>query len=210
MQTTIWFVNKHILMPILGDCRYLAVGLLHIPCYGVFALLVRLKHFWMSRAFPDSYQGMKWQLNSLKTEIPHCRNSADNQHSFMFFGIMQYTSGNKDVSTLPSILSIYEFIDSFSSINFLECKRYTFYRPKGSYVFLLVFVKWGKCIQYFTYFLMKNSSWDMSPVKPEASETVTWVWQLENKNSFLTTPDATLLSVLESEMPVLDEHNLSL
>lgn len=38
---------------------YLAVGLLHIPCYGVFALLVRLKHSWMSRSFPDSYQGMK-------------------------------------------------------------------------------------------------------------------------------------------------------
>ncbi|XP_028787139.1 uncharacterized protein LOC114743112 [Neltuma alba] len=35
---------------------YLAVGLLHIPCYGAFYLIIRLKLSWLSRAFPDSCQ----------------------------------------------------------------------------------------------------------------------------------------------------------
>ncbi|KAG5520891.1 hypothetical protein RHGRI_033453 [Rhododendron griersonianum] len=35
---------------------YLAVGLLHLPCYGAFALIVRLKNYWLSRAFPDAIQ----------------------------------------------------------------------------------------------------------------------------------------------------------
>ncbi|KAK9276771.1 hypothetical protein L1049_006307 [Liquidambar formosana] len=35
---------------------YVAVGLMHIPCYGIFTLIIRLKHFWLSRSFPDSYQ----------------------------------------------------------------------------------------------------------------------------------------------------------
>lgn len=29
---------------------------MHIPCYGIFALVIRLKHFWLSRSFPESYQ----------------------------------------------------------------------------------------------------------------------------------------------------------
>ncbi|XP_031277019.1 uncharacterized protein LOC116135452 [Pistacia vera] len=35
---------------------YLGVGLLHVPCFGVFAALVRLKHFVLSKSFPDSYR----------------------------------------------------------------------------------------------------------------------------------------------------------
>lgn len=35
---------------------YLGVGLLHLPCYGLFALVIRLKHFWLSRSFPDAIQ----------------------------------------------------------------------------------------------------------------------------------------------------------
>ncbi|KAI8527072.1 hypothetical protein RHMOL_Rhmol12G0047600 [Rhododendron molle] len=35
---------------------YLAVGLLHLPCYGVFALIIRLKNYWLSIAFPDAIQ----------------------------------------------------------------------------------------------------------------------------------------------------------
>lgn len=38
---------------------YLAVGLLHVPCYGTFALIVKLKHLWLSKSFPESYQGMR-------------------------------------------------------------------------------------------------------------------------------------------------------
>lgn len=33
---------------------YTLVGVLHFPCYGGFALLVKLKHLWLSRVFPDS------------------------------------------------------------------------------------------------------------------------------------------------------------
>ncbi|XP_054775758.1 uncharacterized protein LOC129298352 isoform X1 [Prosopis cineraria] len=35
---------------------YLAVGLMHIPCYGAFALVVKLKQLWLSRSFPGSSQ----------------------------------------------------------------------------------------------------------------------------------------------------------
>ncbi|KAM7269840.1 hypothetical protein ACFE04_025337 [Oxalis oulophora] len=35
---------------------YLGVGVMHIPCYGIFALIIRLKHFWLSRSFPQSYR----------------------------------------------------------------------------------------------------------------------------------------------------------
>lgn len=38
---------------------YTLVGLLHFPCYGFFALVVKLKHLWLSRSFPDSYQAMR-------------------------------------------------------------------------------------------------------------------------------------------------------
>ncbi|MED6180765.1 hypothetical protein PIB30_013393 [Stylosanthes scabra] len=33
---------------------YFAVGVMHIPCYGAFALVVRLKHLWLSRTFPET------------------------------------------------------------------------------------------------------------------------------------------------------------
>ncbi|XP_027338582.1 uncharacterized protein LOC113852490 [Abrus precatorius] len=35
---------------------YFAVALLHIPCYGIFALLMKLKHYVLSTRYPDSYQ----------------------------------------------------------------------------------------------------------------------------------------------------------
>ncbi|GMH31128.1 hypothetical protein Nepgr_032971 [Nepenthes gracilis] len=38
---------------------YLGVGLLHIPCYGFFALIVTIKHFWLSRSFPETYRGTR-------------------------------------------------------------------------------------------------------------------------------------------------------
>ncbi|KAI3899836.1 hypothetical protein MKW92_029329 [Papaver armeniacum] len=34
---------------------YLAVGVVHIPCYGVFELVIRMKHFLWSKWFPKSY-----------------------------------------------------------------------------------------------------------------------------------------------------------
>ncbi|KAE9610078.1 hypothetical protein Lalb_Chr07g0182791 [Lupinus albus] len=35
---------------------YLLVALLHIPCYGIFALITKLKHTVLSKRYPDSYQ----------------------------------------------------------------------------------------------------------------------------------------------------------
>lgn len=35
---------------------YFAVALMHFPCYGIFALVIKLKHNLLSRWFPDSYQ----------------------------------------------------------------------------------------------------------------------------------------------------------
>ncbi|CAH2080526.1 unnamed protein product [Thlaspi arvense] len=34
---------------------YVAVGSMHLPCYGIFALVVRMKHFCLSRLFPDAF-----------------------------------------------------------------------------------------------------------------------------------------------------------
>ncbi|CAN0893058.1 hypothetical protein LINGRAHAP2_LOCUS17931 [Linum grandiflorum] len=33
---------------------YLGVGVVHVPCFGIFALIVKLKYFWLTRSFPDS------------------------------------------------------------------------------------------------------------------------------------------------------------
>ncbi|KAG7980136.1 hypothetical protein I3843_05G166500 [Carya illinoinensis] len=38
---------------------YFGVGLMHIPSYGIFALIVRVKHLLLSRSFPDGYQGSR-------------------------------------------------------------------------------------------------------------------------------------------------------
>ncbi|XP_010100433.2 uncharacterized protein LOC21410353 [Morus notabilis] len=38
---------------------YIGVGLMHIPCYGIFALIIRIKNVLMSRSFPESYQSMR-------------------------------------------------------------------------------------------------------------------------------------------------------
>lgn len=35
---------------------YLAVGLLHLPCYAAFVLIMRLKHSCLLKLFPDAYQ----------------------------------------------------------------------------------------------------------------------------------------------------------
>lgn len=32
---------------------YAAVGLMHIPCFGIFALIVKLKHLWLSRCYSE-------------------------------------------------------------------------------------------------------------------------------------------------------------
>lgn len=47
------------LSPPFSPIWYATVGLLHIPCYGVFALIVKLKHLWLSKYFPESYQGVR-------------------------------------------------------------------------------------------------------------------------------------------------------
>ncbi|GLT50366.1 hypothetical protein SLA2020_238560 [Shorea laevis] len=38
---------------------YLGVGLMHVPCYGIFALIIKLKNFWFSRSFPESYRRLR-------------------------------------------------------------------------------------------------------------------------------------------------------
>lgn len=38
---------------------YLSVALMHIPCYGIFVLIMKLKHFVLSTKFPQSYQCMR-------------------------------------------------------------------------------------------------------------------------------------------------------
>ncbi|BAT99517.1 hypothetical protein LR48_Vigan06g101200 [Vigna angularis] len=35
---------------------YIGVGVTHIPCFAVFALIVKLKHLWLSKLFPSSCQ----------------------------------------------------------------------------------------------------------------------------------------------------------
>ncbi|XP_040375646.1 uncharacterized protein LOC112167884 isoform X2 [Rosa chinensis] len=35
---------------------YLGVGVAHIPCYGAYALIIRMKQLWFSRSFPGSFQ----------------------------------------------------------------------------------------------------------------------------------------------------------
>ncbi|PON44850.1 Transmembrane protein [Parasponia andersonii] len=35
---------------------YIGVGLTHIPCYGIFALIIRIKNVLLSRSFPESFQ----------------------------------------------------------------------------------------------------------------------------------------------------------
>ncbi|CAN1774683.1 hypothetical protein LINPERHAP1_LOCUS13054 [Linum perenne] len=36
---------------------YFAVAVMHIPCYGVYAFIVKLKNTWFTRWFLDSYRG---------------------------------------------------------------------------------------------------------------------------------------------------------
>lgn len=40
--------------------RYIGIGLLHIPCYGIFVLIIRIKNVLLSRSFPESFQGVRW------------------------------------------------------------------------------------------------------------------------------------------------------
>ncbi|KAL5544185.1 hypothetical protein UlMin_007969 [Ulmus minor] len=35
---------------------YFSVAMMHIPCYGIFALIIKLKHHWYSTRYPHSYQ----------------------------------------------------------------------------------------------------------------------------------------------------------
>ncbi|KAJ4729258.1 UDP-N-acetylglucosamine-N-acetylmuramyl-pyrophosphoryl-undecaprenol N-acetylglucosamine protein [Melia azedarach] len=38
---------------------YLLIGLVHIPCYGLFALIVKMKHYLLSKWFPQSYRCLR-------------------------------------------------------------------------------------------------------------------------------------------------------
>ncbi|CAJ2647524.1 unnamed protein product [Trifolium pratense] len=38
---------------------YLAVGIMHIPCYSIFALIVKLKHLWLSKLCPGACQFLR-------------------------------------------------------------------------------------------------------------------------------------------------------
>ncbi|XP_057464394.1 uncharacterized protein LOC130754240 isoform X1 [Actinidia eriantha] len=40
----------------LAPLWYSSVALMHIPCYGIFVLVMKLKHFLLSKWFPQSYQ----------------------------------------------------------------------------------------------------------------------------------------------------------
>lgn len=37
-------------------CRYFLIAVMHVPCYGLFALIVKLKHHFLSKWLPLSYQ----------------------------------------------------------------------------------------------------------------------------------------------------------
>ncbi|XP_027330179.1 uncharacterized protein LOC113846292 [Abrus precatorius] len=39
--------------------NYFSMALLHIPCYGIFALIMKLKHTVLSTRYPDSYQSLR-------------------------------------------------------------------------------------------------------------------------------------------------------
>ncbi|XLS61992.1 hypothetical protein HN51_016220 [Arachis hypogaea] len=44
-----------------SSLKYFTVALMHIPCYDIFSILVRLKHYnWLSRSFPGSYRFVPW------------------------------------------------------------------------------------------------------------------------------------------------------
>ncbi|KAK9675613.1 hypothetical protein RND81_11G018800 [Saponaria officinalis] len=47
------------LSPPYAPLWYAAIGLLLVLCFGFFALVVKLKHVWLSRSFSDSYQGLR-------------------------------------------------------------------------------------------------------------------------------------------------------
>ncbi|XP_057971503.1 uncharacterized protein LOC131160148 isoform X2 [Malania oleifera] len=38
---------------------YVFLALIHVPCYGIFAVIIWIKHFCLSRLLPESYQGMR-------------------------------------------------------------------------------------------------------------------------------------------------------
>ncbi|XP_057422158.1 uncharacterized protein LOC130716001 [Lotus japonicus] len=44
------------LSPSYAPLCYFSIALLHIPCYGIFALIMKLKHNVLSKRYPDSYQ----------------------------------------------------------------------------------------------------------------------------------------------------------
>ncbi|XP_074274442.1 uncharacterized protein LOC141598638 [Silene latifolia] len=47
------------LSPPYSPIWYVAVGILQVPCYGFFVLIVKLKHILLSKSFPDSYQVLR-------------------------------------------------------------------------------------------------------------------------------------------------------
>ncbi|KAL9240955.1 hypothetical protein vseg_015119 [Gypsophila vaccaria] len=47
------------LSPPTSPLWYLAVGVMHVPSYGGFALLIKLKHLWLSRSSSNSYHDLR-------------------------------------------------------------------------------------------------------------------------------------------------------
>ncbi|MBA0613726.1 hypothetical protein Godav_014100 [Gossypium davidsonii] len=53
----LWYIFN-LLLNVTADSAvmYLGVGLMHIPCYGIFALIIKLKTFSFSRSSPESFR----------------------------------------------------------------------------------------------------------------------------------------------------------
>ena len=62
----------------------------------------------------------------------------------------------------------------------------------------------------FTYSLINSSSWDISPVKPDASATVTLLWHCENPKASPGTPRVNSFTTSAADIALLDARNFSL
>ncbi|KAF2573659.1 hypothetical protein F2Q70_00000521 [Brassica cretica] len=54
---------------------YFSVAVMHLPCYGAFTLLVKLKHRLLQRWFPKSYQSSRIVLKPLGVDIESSKES---------------------------------------------------------------------------------------------------------------------------------------
>lgn len=62
----------------------------------------------------------------------------------------------------------------------------------------------------FTCSLMNCSTWEISPVKPEASPTTTLLWHWENENTSPATPRVKSFEMSAADIALLDARNFSL